>query len=262
MILTLKEAIGKQMAFCLKVSKYKCGIFVSNQENREIIKNIISGFLPVPNRDVVLREHQDISEVLFKNGSSLKIILLKADNQAKGQRFNGLIIDNIFEEKILRCLVYPTLAPIWKKRDFDKPANRVYYVNISESDNIDKVKLIEERKKKMAEIYATMFSFDTTLPIKEKDLDNTHILLYNAIGLSKDSITCETEFVNKTKQMYLVIKGKYEDKELKYENTLNTRILVNTEVYDSYDFSIVNGILKVTLYEIKNEVPVFKRVWD
>lgn len=101
-----------------------------------------------------------------------------------------------------------------------------------------------------------MVFYDT--PVTEKELNGNKVLLYEAWGIPKDMITYETEFVNKTKETYLNIKGKHENESIGFENDINVHLKVDTDIYDGYEVYIEDGLITVVLHEIKNEAPVFK----
>ena len=95
-------------------------------------------------------------------------------------------------------------------------------------------------------------------PIVDKEIDGKRYLLYEAWGIPASEITYEKEFINKTKDMYLNVQGKAEDINLGFENNINVRLHVDTNIYDGFEVSIDDGMVKIILYEIKNEEPVFK----
>lgn len=101
---------------------------------------------------------------------------------------------------------------------------------------------------------------DCDHPIKIVEKDNKKYILYEVIGLSARDIKVEKEFVNKTKTTALNITGNMELKDLEFENEINAKIYIDTDIYEKYDYSIVNGILVVTLYEKINEAPEFELV--
>jgi len=100
---------------------------------------------------------------------------------------------------------------------------------------------------------------DCDHPIYTMEKDNKMILLYELIGLSGDSVTAKVEFINKAKQTYLNIKGEYKDELTGWENDINIHLFIDTNIYDTYNWSIKNGILTVILHEIANERPKFDK---
>ena len=63
---------------------------------------------------------------------------------------------------------------------------------------------------------------------------------------------------DKSKESYLVVQGSVELKDINYENGINIRMKIDTDIYDGYDVYIENGLVFVRLHEIVNEAPVLK----
>ena len=105
--------------------------------------------------------------------------------------------------------------------------------------------------------YEEMYS-EYDRPIIDKEVDGKRYLLYEAWGIPKSAITHETEFINKTKDMYLNVNGKAEDEYLDFENDINIHLPINTDVYGSFEVSVDDGMVRIVLHEIKNEKPVLK----
>lgn len=94
-------------------------------------------------------------------------------------------------------------------------------------------------------------------PIFTIEKDNKKIFLYELIGISEENIKEEIEFVNKTCKTYLNVSGEFCDEYTGWKNDINICLPIDTEVYNSYECRIADGILYITLYEIKNEKPFF-----
>ena len=99
---------------------------------------------------------------------------------------------------------------------------------------------------------------DYDRPVVEKEINNDKVLLYEAWGIPKDMIAYETEFINKTKQTYLNIKGEFKNEIIGFENDINVHLRIDTDIYDGYEVHIEDGLVTVILHEIKNEPPVLK----
>jgi len=97
-------------------------------------------------------------------------------------------------------------------------------------------------------------------PIHTIEKENTKTMLYQAIGLNPGNTRIEEEFVNKTKDFYINIKGKYEDEFSGYSNELDMRVYIDAEIYDHYSVAFFDGIMVVKLFEIKNEKPNINRI--
>ena len=271
-IIDLIKALQKQMNFCENKEKYKCGIYVENPERIKIVANVISNLLPFPNRRVELRMNQYDAEARWQNGSIIRI--MNTNENVRGQRFNGVIIDNDIDNRIVSCVIMPTIRPI---RVFDEESDkemyeRIYTVGISADDinnskkykqqlyvstawnrhNIFKDDLFEKE-------YECMFmSSEYNTAIRTIEKDNNKILVFNALGIPRENIEYKTEFVNKSKESYLVVHGSVELKDLNYENGINIRMKIDTDIYNGYEVHIEDGLVTVILHEIKNEPPVLK----
>lgn len=86
------------------------------------------------------------------------------------------------------------------------------------------------------------------------------IYIYNAIGIPKENIKYETEFVNRTKETYLNINGNYKNEAIGFENEIDVHLLIDTDVYDKYEVECHYGLVFVVLHEIINEKPVLEDV--
>ena len=270
----LIEALQKQMNFCKNKEKYKCGIYVENPERIKIVANVISNLLPVPNRNIELKMNRYDAGARWQNGSIIKII--NASENVRGQRFNGVIIDNDIDNRIVSCVIMPTIRPIrvFNEETDKEMYERIYTVGISK-DDIEKSKkyitrglrsnrvivddLFFMNEKLFEKEYEPMFiSNEYNAPIRTIEKDNNKILVFNALGIPRENIEYKTEFVNKSKESYLVVHGSVELKDLNYENGINIRMKIDTDIYDGYDVYIENGLVFVRLHEIVNEAPVLK----
>lgn len=84
------------------------------------------------------------------------------------------------------------------------------------------------------------------------------IYIYNALGIPKKNINYETEFINRTKQTYLNIKGEYKD--IGFENKINVHLFINTDIYNKYEVRFQDGLIFVVLHEILNKKPILTDV--
>ena len=272
--INLVEALQKQINFCENKEKYKCGIYVENPERIKIVANVISNLLPVPNRNIELKMNRYDAGARWQNGSIIRII--NASENVRGQRFNGIIIDNDIDNRIVSCVIMPTIRPIrvFNEETDNEMYERIYTVGISK-DDIEKSKkyitrglrsnrvivddLFFMNEKLFEKEYECMFiSNEYNAPIRTIEKDNNKILVFNALGIPRENIEYKTEFVNKSKESYLVVHGSVELKDLNYENGINIRMKIDTDIYDGYDVYIENGLVFVRLHEIVNEAPVLK----
>ena len=276
------------MRFCEREYNYKCGIYITTELNRDIVMKAIDNMLPAIGREVEIRNNQCESFIRYPNGNMIRIV--RANSGARGQRFNGVIIDSNVPQECINTIILPCLMPL-KLEDgtysrYDNPRLREYHCYISREDVI-------ESEKQRHLIYATSSGYlnksqrdvldslsywmqfknnnyikfekeyegmwnDYDTPVVTKEVNNDKVMLYEAWGIPKDMITYETEFVNKTKQTYLNIKGEFKNEMIGFENDINVHLRVDTDVYDGYEVYIEDGLITVVLHEIKNEAPVFK----
>ena len=272
--INLVEALQKQMSFCKNNERYKYGVYVKHPDKKKIIMEVISNLLstPIPNREVRSVMSLGVAEARYRNGSIIKIV--SGNDSARMQRFNGVIIDNDLDKEIIDCIIMPTLKPMIidfeKYEDFKKVDKRIFTVSISMDDiyesekhkqiypnDLEVEKMLQEQRKMLNNLekeYECMFiSNEYNTAIRTIEKDNNKILVFNALGIPRENIEYRTEFVNKSKESYLVIQGSVELKDLNYENGINIRMKIDTDIYDGYDVCIENGLVFVRLHEIVNE---------
>lgn len=294
-IIELIEALQKQINFCERERNYKCGVYVISRIKKDIVIKVISNLLPVLNREVEIRNNQCESYVKFPNGNLIRVV--SANNTARGHRFNGIIVDSMVDREIVDTVIMPHLMPLFDENNrydtYDNPLKRLYFCNIDANDVIKSAKYRPilyatsargngKSQKQLKDImnaiayglkfesanydknifekeYECMFyENDYNRPVVEKELNGDKVMLYEAWGIPKNMVTYETEFVNKTKQTYLNISGRYEMPELGFENDLNIHLFIDTKIYDGYEVHVEDGLVTVVLHEIKNEAPVLK----
>ena len=296
----LIEALQEQMRFCEREYNYKCGIYITTEANKDIVMKVIDNMLPAIGREVEIRNSQCESFIRYPNGNMIRVV--RANSGARGQRFNGVIIDSNVHQECINTIILPCLMPL-KLEDgtyskYDNPRLREHYCYISREDVIESEKykqlvyvsssdwrfaptdnevkrMLQEQKMMLFTIYKNrnecrkekfMMYFDENIhevmtydaPVVTKEVNNDKVMLYEAWGIPKDMITYETEFVNKTKQTYLNIKGEFKNEMIGFENDINVHLRVDTDIYDGYEVYIEDGLITVVLHEIKNEAPVFK----
>lgn len=275
----LVDYLKMQIEFCNYNYNYKCGVFVSSFEKRKIVMDTISKILPVPNHNVELRVSSNEAIARFKNGSLIRIIPMSQN--ARGLKLNGGIIDNEIDSSLVETIIFPCMMPLTSSivdgtENKDKPISRVFLSKISYDDvneasrkyNYETTEDIRNAinasiKRYIDKEYEKMFkncyetSFDNyDMPFKTREINNSKILFYKAYGIPKAFISHETEFVNKSKQTYLNVKGSYENGDIDFKNDINIHLLIDTDVYSGYEVDVADGIVKITLREIENEVPV------
>lgn len=281
----LIEALQKQMNLCKEISGYSCGVFVNSKKHMDIVRDVLSNIIERPNRDISLQAGS-IPEAKWRNGSILKIIT--SNGNTRGRRFSGLIIDNEIDKEIIDYQIMPMIVipHDFKTGKDDKciktTMNKADIFTVAMSqDDVEKSKRYINRglrnnniivddlffmnEKLFEKEYECMFGTTKFMSMDghdsayiTKEINNDKIMLFLAIGIPKDNITYETEFVNKTKKTYLNIKGEIENDTLGFNNNINIHLYIDTDVYDGYEVHVEDGLMIVVLHEIKNEAPVLK----
>lgn len=193
----------------------------------------------------------------WNNGNCIEV--LPVNDSVRGHRFNGVIIENEIKKDIVNSLIMPYLmvridSTGRKIEEFNNVKERIFTVDINKSDVIDD--LCEENFKKE---YMCMFD-NHTAAYRVAQVGTVKIYIYNAIGIPKENIKYETEFVNRTKKTYLNIKGEHKVKGIGFENEIDVHLLIDTDVYDKYEVDFHDGLVFVFLHEIINEKPVLEDV--
>lgn len=98
-------------------------------------------------------------------------------------------------------------------------------------------------------------SLYTDRPFNTIERNNCKILQYELIGLNENHITIKKNFINRTKTLFLIVKGEYEDELTGWKNDIDIKLEVDYSIYNKISWSIQDGILNIILYEIPNEEP-------
>ena len=276
----LVQALEKQIEFCNQYTRYKCGVFVRTKEQREIVMKCISNLL-LDRSNIQLRNYAWKLGCYWNNGNCIEV--LPVNDSVRGHRFNGVIIENEIERDIVNSLIMPYLmvridSSGHKIEEFNNVKERIFTVDISKSDVIESKNrsiyisigwrrglrnsnifiddLCEESFKKE---YICMFN-NHTAAFRVAQVGTDKIYIYNAIGIPKENIKYETEFVNRTKETYLNIKGEHKVEGIGFENEIDVHLLIDTNVYDKYEVDFHDGLIFVFLHEIINEKPVLEDV--
>lgn len=276
----LVQALEKQIEFCNQYTRYKCGVFVRTKAQREIVMKCISNLL-LNLSNIQLRNYEWKLGCYWNNGNCIEV--LPVNDSVRGHRFNGVIIENEIERDIVNSLIMPYLmvridSSGHKIEEFNNVKERIFTVDISKNDVIESKNrsiyistgwrrglrnsnifiddLCEESFKKE---YICMFN-NHTAAFRVAQVGTDKIYIYNAIGIPKENIKYETEFVNRTKETYLNIKGEHKVEDIGFENDIDVHLLIDTNVYDKYEVDFHDGLIFVFLHEIINEKPVLEDV--
>lgn len=222
----------------------------------------------------------------WNNGNCIEV--LPVNDSVRGHRFNGVIIENEIERDIVNSLIMPYLmvridSTGHKIEEFNNVKERIFTVDISKSDVIESKnrsiyistgwqRNILSRGLKNSNIfiddlneeifkkeYMCMFG-NYTAAYRVAQVGTDKIFVYNATGIPKENIKYETEFVNRTKETYLNIKGEHKVEDIGLENEINVHLFIDTDVYDKYEVEFHDGLIIVVLHEIINDKPVLEDV--
>lgn len=276
----LVQALEKQIEFCNQYTRYKCGVFVRTKAQREIVMKCISNLL-LDLSNIQLRNYEWKLGCYWNNGNCIEV--LPVNDSVRGHRFNSVIIENEIERDIVNSLIMPYLmvridSSGHKIEEFNNVKERIFTVDISKNDVIESKNrsiyistgwrrglrnsnifiddLCEESFKKE---YTCMFN-NHTAAFRVAQVGTDKIYIYNAIGIPKENIKYETEFVNRTKETYLNIKGEHKVEGIGFENEIDVHLLIDTNVYDKYEVDFHDGLVFVFLHEIINKKPVLEDV--
>ena len=114
-------------------------------------------------------------------------------------------------------------------------------------------------KKECVNVNVDMIDTDNhTAVFRTAQAGTYKIYIYNALGIPKKNINYKTEFINRTKETYLNIKGEYKD--IGFENKINVHLFINTDIYNKYEVRFQDGLIFVVLHEIINKKPILTDV--
>lgn len=281
----LVQALEKQIEFCNQYTKYKCGVFVRTKEQCEIVMKCISNLLS-DRSNTQLRKYAWKLGCYWNNGNCIEV--LPVNDSVRGHRFNGVIVENEIERDVVNSLIMPYLmvridSTGHRIEEFGSVKERIFTVDINNNDVIESKNhsiyistvwqrnmlsrglrnsnifiddLCEESFKKE---YTCMFN-NHTAAFRVAQVGTDKIYIYNAVGIPKENIKYETEFVNRTKETYLNIKGEHKVEGIGFENEIDVHLLIDTNVYDKYEVDFHDGLVLVFLHEIINKKPVLEDV--
>lgn len=282
----LVQALEKQIGFCEQYERYKCGIFVRTQVQREIVTKCISNLLS-SSAQVQHRVSNHETRFWWENGSCITV--LQVSDYVRGHKFNGIVIDGGIDRDVANYSIMPYLTTI----TYDIKNKRIEnFGNVEERVFVVEIKCEDIKESELAQIikplvycssknnFSEMSRYDEVLRSaiavvkkENKNMFNNYtaayrvaqvgtdkIYIYNATGIPKENIKYETEFVNRTKETYLNINGDYKNEAIGFENEIDVHLLIDTNVYDKYEVDFHDGLIFVFLHEIINEKPVLEDV--
>lgn len=246
-------------------------------------------------RNTQLRNYAWKLGCYWNNGNCIEV--LPVNDSIRGHRFNGVIIENEIEEierDIINSLIMPYLmvridSTGHKIEEFNNVKERIFTVDIKCEDikeselakfikapvyyhnkmNFLEMRRYDEALRKIMTVSKELGLFkkenknmfnNYTIAYRVAQVGTDKIYIYNAIGIPKENIKYETEFVNRTKETYLNIKGEHKVEDIGFENDIDVHLLIDTNIYDKYEVEFHDGLVIVVLHEIINEKPVLEDV--
>ena len=130
--LNITEALKEQIKYCNELSHYHCGIYLKRFKDKKLVFDEVVDL--ITNKDSIERMFNNScsTEIRFKNGSFIRIIC--ANQNARGYKNHGAIIDNEIETEIINCIIMPTIIPRcfedFKREPWEEAKKRVLYCDI------------------------------------------------------------------------------------------------------------------------------------
>lgn len=133
----LVSALKKQIQYCETYERYKCGVFVKTDKQRDIAVKCILNLLSISESKWCRYEHSKVNVYWNKKGSSITVISI--NNPARTSRLNGVIIETEINEETISSVISPHLIPMYEFRNhttetFKDAAKRILAVNIRVGD--------------------------------------------------------------------------------------------------------------------------------
>lgn len=113
----LIEALEKQINFCKSLDWYKCGVFVKYGKDIKYVSDQVREMVHEDDCVEKMIGRSGMTEIYFKNGSYIKV--LPATDNARGRRWNGVIIDSEIDKEIQDCIIYPKIIPRYLDKEFE-----------------------------------------------------------------------------------------------------------------------------------------------
>jgi len=129
----LIEALKRQIYFCNTNENYKCGIWITSEIKSDLVINVISNLVWNQKKTEIRNKFS----VRFSNGSSIKVV--RANSTARGNIFNGMIIDSAVSKEIVDTVILLCLRPLFVENRYnnnDNPTDKMYFCDITEDDVI------------------------------------------------------------------------------------------------------------------------------
>ena len=92
-------------------------------------------------------------------------------------------------------------------------------------------------------------------PISTVEKDNKKYLQYELIGLNETHLKVQKKFINKSRELFITVKGEFKDEVTGWENEIKIELEVDWEEYNKVTWSVKDGILTIVLHEVINKEP-------
>ena len=132
----LQNILKKQVYNCVSKEHWFCGIYVQNQSHQNKIFDLVKKILSyIPSKTFKIRSDMNIIQILFENGSMLKI--LQPNEYIRGYRFDSVVVDSKIDKHISESIIYPKVILQRNFRDFKECENikiqdRIFIVDIKD----------------------------------------------------------------------------------------------------------------------------------
>ena len=132
----LQDVLKKQVYNCISKEHWFCGIYAQNQSHQNIIFDLVKQILSyMPNGTYKIRSDMNVIQVLFENGSMLKILL--PNENVRGYRFDSVVVDSTIANYIAKSIIYPKIILQRNFRNFEECENikiqdRIFIVDIED----------------------------------------------------------------------------------------------------------------------------------
>ena len=128
----LEEALKEQIKYCNELDRYRCGIYIKKSEDRKCIFDKIVEITSNSDSIDKMFNNSYSTSICFKNGSCINITSV-SDN-VRGQRNNGVIIDNKIDKNVIDCVIMRTLMLRWineyERERWEEVKQRIIYCEI------------------------------------------------------------------------------------------------------------------------------------
>lgn len=254
-------AILQMIEHCTDKPEFRGVMIVSSKAQESAIISAISKIMKMYDHThyFVSKRNEKLHSIIFDNNSYFDIIRLPYNNFC-GKRYNEILVDIHVSQTVCNLVILPMLCPYnygklipLETYDFDEITEKLEAFN---KENINMTTSVASMAFNYKKLHTCEDEKVYDKPFKTFEKDCKKHLLYKIPGICE--LTYTKEFVNKTKETFLNIKGEREIPELEYKNSVDIHLKIDTDLYNGYEVDHTEGILIVTLHEIINAEPIFE----